>query len=410
MALIVQKFGGSSVGTVEKIRRIADKVIACKKQGHEMAVVVSAMQGETDRLISLAREVNPAPSPREYDVLVSTGEQVSCALLALALQAKGQAAESLLAHQVHIHTDELHSKAEIRQVDAERIRRCIAEGKIAVVAGFQGLNRRDDITTLGRGGGDLTAIAVAIVLDADLCEIYTDVKGVYTADPNICPSARLLPRISYEEMLELAGQGAKVLQARSVGLAMKFKLPVHVLSSFEEGGGTVVQEETPQMEKTVISGVTCDKSEARITLRHCLDRPQSRTLLFERLAEHDIQVDMILQNISEEGRFDLTFTVPRSESQAALELAKSLNPELQAAEILFDDRIAKVSAVGVGIRRHSGVAACFFQALAAAQIPIKMVSTSEIKISCVVEEKDANRAVAAIHEAFGLGVKDGPLG
>ncbi len=409
MSLYVLKFGGTSVGNIERIRRIASRVVSFRRAGHDLAVVVSAMQGETDRLIRLCREITDSPSPREYDVLVSTGEQVSCALLSMAIQKLGVPAESLLAHQIHIHTDEEHSKAEIRQVDADRIKRCIDDGKIAVVAGFQGLNSKDDITTLGRGGSDLTAVAVAITLDAEACRIYTDVKGVYTADPRICPEAELIHYVTYEEMLEMASLGAKVLHARGVKLAMKFKLPIHVLSSFEETEdvGTIVGTEDPDMEHRIVSGITCDKSEAKVTLRRCKDDPSVKAVIFTALAESGIVVDMIVQNVSEDGFVDISFTVPRMDKDRTIELMHSMKEKTGAGDILCNDRVVKVSAVGVGMRGHGGVAARFFSALADTGVPADMVSTSEIKISCMVPEDLADRAVRAIHRAFELGSKEG---
>ncbi len=403
MGCIVQKFGGTSVGSPERIKRAAQRIAEARRTGHQVAVVVSAMAGETNRLIDLVRQVSEGGSEREYDVVVSTGEQVSTGLLALALEREGLAAESFQAHQVKIITDSIHGKAKILDVESARLREALDQGKIAVIAGFQGVDTRGNITTLGRGGSDLTAVAIAAALNADVCEIYTDVEGVFTTDPNVCPSARKIDRISYEEMLEMASLGAKVLQTRSVEFAMKYDVPIHVLSSFKEGSGTFVVKEDPSMEKVLVTSVTYNKDEAKIALRHVPDRPGVAAKVFIPLARANIVVDMIIQNISREGLTDLTFTVPKTDLKAALEIIRPTAEELGVTEILTDEEIAKVSIIGVGMRTHAGVAAKMFKVLHDEGINIGMISTSEIKISCVIKSKYTELAVRALHEAFGLG-------
>jgi aspartate kinase len=402
VALIVQKFGGTSVGDVDRIRNVARRIVDTRKAGHDVVAVVSAMAGETDRLLGLAHQITDSPNERELDVILATGEQVAIGLLSLAIQACGAEARSFTGNQVRILTDNVHTKARILNIDVERIRQALRDGKITIVAGFQGVSAEEEVTTLGRGGSDLTAVALAAALHADVCEIYTDVEGVYTADPSLVPSARKLPRISYEEMIEMASLGAKVLQARAVEYAKNYQVSIHVRSSFSENPGTLVVQEDPEMEKVVVSGIAYDNKEAKITITRVVDRPGIAAKLFGRVADAGIVVDMIVQNISQDGYTDISFTVPRTGFHKAMELVKGLAQEIGAAQVLGDDRIAKVSIVGVGMRTHSGVAAKMFGALAARNINIMMISTSEIKVSCVIEEKHTEMAVQALHEAFQL--------
>jgi len=407
MGLIVQKYGGTSVGDVERIKNVARRVAECRRAGHDVVVVVSAMAGETDRLIALAQRVAPRPDERELDVILATGEQVSIGLLSLALQAAGVRARSFTGAQVRIQTDDAHTKARITGVEGERVRQALGEGQVAIVAGFQGVSAEDEITTLGRGGSDLTAVAVAAAVGADVCEIYTDVDGVYTADPNVVPEARKLDRISYEEMLELASLGAKVLQTRSVEYAKNYGVPVHVRSSFNDHPGTMVVKEGAGMEKLVVSGIAYNKQEAKITVTRVADRPGIAAGLFGRVAEANINVDMIVQNVSQDGTTDISFTVPRTDYQRALEITRRFATDSGADKVLGDDKIAKVSIVGSGMRTHSGVAARMFETLAKEQINIQMISTSEIKVSCVIEAKYGELAVRVLHEAFGLAASAG---
>ena len=404
--LVVQKYGGTSVGDLERIRNVAENVAAYKREGHRLVVVVSAMAGETDRLLGLAQRITPMPDERELDVLLATGEQVTSALLALTLRSMGLEAISLLADQVRIITDSAFGKARIIELEKERITSELMRGRIVVVPGVQGVDRGGNITTLGRGGSDTTAVALAAALRADLCEIYTDVDGVYTTDPNICERARRLERISYDEMLEMASLGAKVLQTRSVELAKKFEVPILVRSSFKEGKGTMVCKEEKQMEDVLVSGVTYNKGEAKITLSGVPDVPGAAAKIFAPLAEANIVVDMIVQNVSHKGRTDLTFTTAKADARKALEIIKGVAEELGIEEVTIDEDIAKVSIVGVGMRSHSGVAAKMFSALAREGINIELISTSEIKISCVIESKYAELAVRALHSAFGLDAKE----
>jgi len=402
MALIVQKYGGTSVGDVQRIKNVARRVTEARAAGHDVVVVVSAMAGETDRLIGLAQQVAPRPNERELDVILATGEQVSIGLLSLAIQELGARARSFTGGQVRIQTDAAHTKARITSIDAERVRTGLGEGEIAIVAGFQGVNAEDEITTLGRGGSDLTAVAMAAALGADVCEIFTDVDGVYTTDPNIVPEARKLDRISYDEMLEMASLGAKVLQTRSVEYGKNYGVPIHVRSSFNNNPGTMVVKEDTAMEKVVVSGIAYNKQEAKITVTRVADRPGIAAALFGRVAEANIVVDMIVQNISQDGSTDISFTVPRADYQKTMEIVKALAPEIGADRVIGDDRIAKVSIVGVGMRTHSGVAARMFAALGKEKINIQMISTSEIKVSCVIEAKYCELAVRVLHEVFGL--------
>jgi aspartate kinase len=402
VALIVQKYGGTSMGDVNRIRNVAQRVVKSRCEGNDVVVVVSAIAGETDRLIQLAQQASDTPELREYDSLISTGEQVSAALLAITLQSMGVSAKSFLGAQVRIVTDSAFSAARIQNVEVTRLRKELKAGVIPVVTGFQGVDRNGDVTTLGRGGSDTTGVALAAALGADVCEIYTDVEGVYTTDPNICPEARKLARISYEEMLELASLGAKVLQIRSVEFAKKYGVPLHVRSSFTEKNGTWVVKEDEKMERVLVSGVTLNKSEARITVVRVPDKPGIASRIFSPISEANIVVDMIIQNTSADGSTDLTFTVSRVDVKKALRLVKKTAEEIKAQEVLADENIAKVSIVGAGMRSHSGVASKMFAALARENINILMISTSEIKISCVVEAKYGELAARVLHQAFGL--------
>jgi aspartate kinase len=403
MALVVQKYGGTSVGNLDKIANVAKKVIRTKEEGNDIVVVLSAMSGETDRLIQLAQKAADEPDPREYDSLVSTGEQVTVALLAIILNGMGYPAKSFLGFQVRVRTDQAFKKARILDVDTEAIRAELKKGVIVVVAGFQGIDPDNNITTLGRGGSDTSAVALAAALKADVCDIYTDVDGVYTTDPNICSNARRLDRITYDEMLEMARAGAKVLQPRSVELAKKFNVPVYVKSSFTDEGGTLVTREEKEMEKEVVSGVTYDRDQAKITVIHVPDRPGVAARLFMPLSEKNIIVDMIIQNASIQGHTDLTFTVSRKDIREATRIISEVVRDVGAEKLEVDDNVAKVSIIGVGMISHSGVAARMFDTLAREGINIMMISTSEIKVSCVVESKYTELAVTVLHNAFGLG-------
>ena len=403
MALIVQKYGGTSVGDVERIRNVAKRVLNTKNEGHEVVVVVSAMAGETDRLIRLAQQVTPSPDEREMDVLVSTGEQVSIALLAIALKNMGAEAKSYLGFQIKIATDSAFGKARITAIESEKVLKDLRKGRVVVVAGFQGVDESDNITTLGRGGSDTTAVAIAAALKADVCEIYTDVDGVYTTDPNICPKARKLSKISYDEMLEMASLGAKVLQIRSVEFAKKYNVPVHVRSSFNDNPGTIVRKEDKEMEKVVVSGVTYNKNEAKIEIMRVPDVPGMAARIFKPLADANIVVDMIIQTSStEKGCADVAFTVPKSDFAKTLQIVKETIKEYSGKEVKSNEDIAKVSIVGVGMRSHSNVATQMFSALAQEGINIQMISTSEIKISCIIDSKYTELAVRALHDVFEL--------
>ena len=388
------------MGTVERIKNVAKKVVAARQRGNEVVVVVSAMAGETNRLLALAQQISELPDERERDVLLASGEQVSSSLLSLAIKDLGQPARSFLGHQVRIETDKAYGKARIKSIDSTRIKRALKAGEIVVVAGFQGVDEEDNITTLGRGGSDTSAVAMAAALQANVCEIYTDVEGVFTTDPGICPKARKLDRISYEEMIEMASTGAKVLQIRSVELAKNFAVPVHVRSSFSEAEGTWVIEEDKSMDSVLVSGVTYDKDEAKITLLKVPDRPGLAAQIFSPIAEAHIVVDMIIQNASEDGTTDLTFTVSKADYKKAISLVEKTASAIQAKGIKVDPNIAKVSIVGVGMRTHAGVAAKMFRVLAREGINIEMISTSEIKISVVIGEKQMERAVRVLHEEF----------
>jgi aspartate kinase len=399
MALVVQKYGGTSVGSVELITNVARRVVAAKLRGDDLVVVVSAMAGETNRLVALAQQICDMPDERERDVLLASGEQVSTALLALAIKSMGYKSRSFLAHQMRIRTDNAYGKARIKSIDASRVRQSVRDGEIVVVAGFQGVDEDDNITTLGRGGSDTSAVAIAAALSADSCEIYTDVDGVYTTDPNLCPAARKIDRISYEEMIEMASMGAKVLQIRSVELGMKFKVPIHVRSSFNDAEGTWVVEEDETMDALLVSGVTYDKDEAKITLLGVPDRPGLAAQIFGPIAEANVVVDMIIQNASEAGTTDLTFTVPKADYKKAVAVVEGLQ-SIQAKGITVDPKIAKVSIIGVGMRTHAGVAARMFKVLSREAINIEMISTSEIKVSVVINEKQMEKAVKALHQEF----------
>jgi len=402
MSLIVQKYGGTSVGSPEKIKAVAERVLGYSRKGHEMVVVLSAMSGETDRLTALANSVQDQPDTREMDVLLSTGEQVTISLFVMALKAAGFDAISFLGDQVKILTSSMHTKARIQSVDTDKVKDHLAQGKIVVVAGFQGVDENGNITTLGRGGSDTTAVALAAALKADQCEIFTDVEGVYTTDPNVCSSARKIERISYDEMLELASLGAKVLDIRSVGLAKRYKVPLHVRSTFVDTEGTWVVEEEKAMESMLVSGVTYNKNEATITISKVPDKPGIASKIFMPISDAGIVVDMIIQNTRAGDLTDMTFTVPRTDFKRAMELVKKIAADIGAESVSGVEDIAKVSIVGVGMRNHSGIASTMFHVLANEGINIVMISTSEIKVSCVIEEKYTELAIRALHDAFAL--------
>jgi len=398
--LIVQKYGGTSVGNPERIKNVARRVVRTKEEGHDVVVVLSAMSGETDKLINLANQVSESPDPREMDMLLSTGERVTIALLAMAIQTLGHKAQSFTGRQAGIVSDSVHTKARIEKISGERVRHALKEGKIAVVAGFQGITEKDDVSTLGRGGSDLSAVAVAAALKADLCDIYTDVDGVYTTDPNMVPQARKLDKISYDEMLELASLGAKVLQTRSVEFAKKYNVPVRVLSSFNDNPGTLVTREDVDMEKVVVSGVAYDKNQVKVTVTGVPDKPGVAAKIFNEISGNTIIVDMIIQNIGEGGLTDMSFTVPKTDAKKILELMQRVVAEIGAKGVAVKEDIAKISIVGVGMRSHSGVAAKMFSAMAKEGINIMMISTSEIKISIVIDAKYTELAVRVLHETF----------
>jgi aspartate kinase len=402
VGLIVQKYGGTSVGTIERIHRVADRVARTQGDGHHVVVVLSAMSGETDRLLKLAHEITGTPDERELDMLLSTGERVTIALLAMELRGRGLNARSFTGRQVGIMTDSAHTKARIARVTADRIKEALKEGVIPVVAGFQGINERSDVTTLGRGGSDLSAVALAAALKANRCVIFTDVDGVYTADPNIVPAAKRIDKIAYEEMLEMASLGAKVLQTRSVEFAAKFNVPVEVNSSFTEGKGTLVTKEDKDMEAVAVAGVTGDRNQAKITIVGVPDKPGIAARIFGPVAEANINVDMIIQNIGQAALTDLSFTVPRADLKKAEPLIQAVAKDIEAKSVSITEAIAKVSLIGVGMRSHSGVAAKMFEVLSREGINIMMISTSEIKISCVIEEKYLELAMRSLHSAFGL--------
>ncbi len=402
MSLIVQKFGGSSVGNPERIKRVAERVAGYKKRGHALVVVVSALGDTTDDLLTLAEKISKDPSRRELDMLLSTGEQISVALLAMALHELGVSAISLTGHQVGIRTDSTHTKARIIDISSQRIRQELKKKNVVIVAGFQGTNQNADITTLGRGGSDLTAVALAKSLGADTCEIYTDVEGIYTTDPRLVRDAQKIDRISYEEMLELASSGAQVMQSRSIEVAGKYNIPLHVRSSFSINEGTWIVKEDKSMEDVLIRGVSVSKNEAKITVRGVPNKPGIAGKIFRTLAEAGINVDVIIQNIGKSVSTDISFTVPRNEMDSAMARLKKVASDTGIEEVTKDPNIAKVSVVGIGMRSHAGVAAKMFEVLGKNKINIEMISTSEIKISCVVKLKDADKAVKLLHESFGL--------
>ncbi|MDR3418374.1 MAG: aspartate kinase [Nevskia sp.] len=402
MALLVQKYGGTSMGSVERIDHVASKVAAARERGHRIVVVVSAMSGETDRLIKLAKSINPRPNPRELDQMIATGEQVTIALLALALEKRGVAARSYTGAQVAIRTDQAYNKARIRHIDTERLLADCEAGTVPVVAGFQGVDEAGNITTLGRGGSDTTGVALAAALKADECQIYTDVDGVYTTDPRVEPKARRLDRVTFEEMLELASLGSKVLQIRSVEFAGKYKVPLRVLSTFQEGPGTLITLEESKMEDPLISGIAFNRDESQLTVSGVPDRPGIAAAILGPIGDANIEVDMIVQNVGADGTTDFTFTVHRNDHDRAVEISRKVATDLHAKGVRTAQDIAKVSLVGVGMRSHAGIAAKMFKVLAAEGINIRMISTSEIKISVVIEDKYLELAVRALHQAFDL--------
>ena len=404
MALIVQKYGGTSVGSAERIKNVAKRVAQTRAEGHDVVVVVSAMSGETNRLVALAHEMQEFPDPREMDVVLATGEQVTIGLLAMALKNIGVEAKSYTGWQVAVQTDNAHTKARIDHIDGDKIHADLKAGKIVIVAGFQGITADGDISTLGRGGSDTSAVALAAALKADECQIYTDVDGVYTTDPRVVPEARRMSTISFEEMLELASLGSKVLQIRSVEFAGKYQVRLRVLSSLQEGGeGTLITfEEDENMEKAVVKGIAFDKNQARINVRGVSDKPGIAYQILGAIADANIEVDMIIQNVGAEGTTDFSFTVPRGDYRQTLDLMNGLKESLGAAEVNGDDTVCKVSIVGVGMRSHSGVAATMFRSLAEEGINIQMISTSEIKVSVLIDEKYMELATRVLHKAFGL--------
>jgi aspartate kinase len=403
VTLIVQKYGGTSVGSIERIRAVADRVRDTRAQGHDVVVVVSAMSGETNRLLALCKELAAQPDEREMDSLVATGEQVSAALVSIALKERGIQARSLVGHQARIFTDGVFTKARIRSIDVEPFRAVIAAGAVPVVAGFQGIDAVGNITTLGRGGSDTTGVAVAAALKADVCEIYTDVEGMFTTDPNMCKQAKKLERITFEEMLELASLGAKVLQLRSVEIAMKYGIPIHVRSSFNESTGTIVGAEDESFESVVVTGVACDKNEVKVTMRDLPDEPGIVAKVFRGLADHNISVDMIIQTESRGSRADLTFTVTHTDLSRTRDVTAQVSKAIGAGEVEVKDNVAKVSIVGAGMRSHAGVAAKMFELLAQQSINIQCITTSEIRVSCLIDKQQAEQAVRTLHNGFGLG-------
>lgn len=406
MALVVQKYGGTSMGTIERIRNVAKRVAKTYDAGNDMVVVVSAMSGETNKLVALANDICEFPDAREYDVLVASGEQVSIALLAMCLKSMGYKSKSYHGWQVPILTDSVFSKARIEKIDDTRMRADLKDGEILIVAGFQGVDSEGNVTTLGRGGSDTSAVALAAALNADVCEIYTDVDGVYTTDPNICSDARKIEKISYDEMLELASLGAKVLQIRSVEFAKKYDVDVHVRSSFNDNQGTMVTKEDKDMEAVLVSGIAYDKNEAKIAVMHVPDKPGIAAKILSPLSDANISVDMIVQNVSEAGLTDFTFTVTKADFKKALAITRETSKDINARDIVTDESISKISIVGVGMRNHAGVATKMFQTLAREGINIQMISTSEIKVSVVVDSKYTELAVRVLHDAFGLSGKD----
>ena len=406
MPLVVQKYGGTSVGTIDRIQHVAQRIARIRKTGTQVVVVVSAMAGETDKLLKMARQICDNPERREMDLLLSSGERISSALLTMALQARGIPAISMTGRQIGLQTDSVHTRARIKQIDAKRAQQALKENNVIVVAGFQGINEKGDVTTLGRGGSDTSAVALAVALGASQCEIYTDVDGVYTADPRMVPKAKKLDVVSYDEMLEMASLGAKVLQIRCVEFAHKFKMPLVVKSSYIEGGkGTLICEEDSNMEQPVVSGIMYDKNQAKITLKEVPDQPGIAANIFGSIADAGLSVDMIIQNISAEGHTDLSFTLGREELNEAMVIMEKVAKKIRAVNVSADSKIAKISIVGAGMRSHSGVAARIFKTLSKEKINILMISTSEIKVSCIIEQKHTKAAVNALHTAFGLDTK-----
>jgi len=400
--LVVQKYGGSSVANVERIEHVAKRIIASAKDGNKVVVVVSAMGDTTDELIDLSKKINPNPSEREMDMLISTGEQISCALLAMAIHKRGIGAISFTGPQVGIITDTYHTQAKILKIETDRIKKELVRGKIVIVAGFQGLSTALEITTLGRGGSDLSAVALAVSLGADLCEIYTDVEGIYTADPRIVAGAKKIKYITFDEILELAARGAQVMHTRAVEVAKKFNIPLHVRGSFSKKEGTIIMEKTPIIEEAVVRGATLTENEAKLTLCNVPDRPGIAARVFNNLARENINVDMIVQNVSHKKLTDISFTVPKKNLPKALKLSKIISKKIGAKNVISDENIAKVSVVGVGMKSHSGVAAKCFSILAKNKINIDMISTSEISISCVVKKEAGKKALKALHKGFKL--------
>jgi aspartate kinase len=404
MSLFVQKYGGTSVGTVERIEAVAEKVISFRQQGHDMVVVLSAMSGETNRLIALANQIQEKPDARELDVLLSTGEQVTIALLCMALKKRGFDARSYTGSQVKILTDNAHTKARIQDIDVSGMRADLDAGRVVVVAGFQGADEEGNITTLGRGGSDTTGVALAAALKADECQIYTDVDGVYTTDPRVCEGARRLDKVTFEEMLEMASQGSKVLQIRAVEFAGKYNVPLRVLHSFQDGPGTLItlDEDLPSMEQPVVSGIAFNRDEAKITVAGVPDTPGVAARILAPIGAANIEIDVIVQNVSADGTTDITFTVNRNDVEKAKAVLEKVSAEVNARDVITNDKIAKVSIVGVGMRSHAGVASQMFEALAKDNINIQMITTSEIKIAVIIEERYLELAVRSLHKAFGL--------
>ncbi len=400
--LVVQKYGGSSVANIDKVENAAKRIASYVKAGNKVVVVVSAMGDTTDELVELAKKINPNPSEREMDMLISTGEQMSCSLLAMAVHKKNIGAISFTGAQVGIITDTYHTQAKILKIETDRIKKELTQGNIVIVAGFQGLSTALEITTLGRGGSDLSAVALAVALKADLCEIFTDVDGIYTADPRIIPDAKKLKYITFDEILELASRGAQVMHTRAVEVAKKFNIPLHVRSSFSKKEGTIIMDKTPLIEEPVVRGITLDRNEAKVTLRSVPDKPGIAANVFNELACKNVNVDMIVQNVSHKKETDISFTVPERDLNKTIKISKKISKDIGAGEVAFDDTIAKVSVIGVGMKSHSGVAAKCFSILANSKINIDMISTSEISISCIVKKKDGEKALKVLHKEFKL--------
>ncbi len=409
MALVVQKFGGSSVADAEKIKAVAKRIIQTKSKGYQVVVVVSARGDTTDRLLELALEITSLPCEREMDMLLSTGEQISIALLSMAIKAQRYDAISLTGAQVGIYTDKVHTKARITRIKTKKLKDELKKGKIVIVAGFQGISPDEDITTLGRGGSDLTAVALAAVLKAQFCEIYTDVAGVYTADPRVVREARKISCLSFDEMLEMAGLGTQVMQARSIEMAKKFNIDLHIRSTFSNEKGTIISKEVPRMEEVVVSGVTYDKDQVKMSINEVPDRPGVAAKIFNELGKNEINVDMIIQSSAKDQINNISFTVSRTDLKKALKIMDKIKKKLGAKEIIYDDKVAKVSLVGVGMRSHAGVAGKMFSTLAKKNINIEMISTSEIRVSCIIKDTDVVRAVRAIHKTFKLEKNDESL-